>query len=229
MLDYQEWTGGQVASTYHDHYVQTRAKLADLAYNGRFDKALDLIEEEKIPNSWRLRTSEEFENKPPSGWTTLHQAALLPTAEISHVERLISLGAYRNLRTLDTNETAYDIAKRSGKSRDFLAALKPVYKRALDEETIKNFQKGLDEVVNDRVNRLIVEHRFRIPPIEVLLEVPTMHIWSPIPGFYGGFHIKLKEDDTLELESFCRVAGGSGMTHMVQKDGTWKCTESGLY
>ncbi|KAK6526940.1 hypothetical protein TWF281_010136 [Arthrobotrys megalospora] len=227
MVDRDEWAGGCVSSTYHDQYVQTRNKLADYAFNGRFDKALEFIEEEHIPNSWRLRKPDD--NRPASGWTTLHQAAMLASSTPSHIERLISLGAYKNLRTMDTNETAYDIAKKHHRSREILDALKPQYQRPLDHETIVNLQKGLDAVVMDRVDSLIREHRFRIPPIEVLLELPGLHMWCPIPGFYGGFHIKMKEDNTLELESFCRVAGGSGQTHIVNLDGTWKCTASGLY
>ncbi|KAF3936723.1 hypothetical protein ABW19_dt0201283 [Dactylella cylindrospora] len=228
-MDYTEWVGGQVTFTYHDGYCETRNKLADLAFNGRFDKVLDLIEEEGNANSWRLRTREEWDTRPPSGWTALHQAALLPSADLSHIERLISLGAYRNLKTLDTNETAYDIAKKNGRPRGILDALRPVYQRQLDGETIANLQRGLDEVVNHRVKRLIDDNKMRIPPIEVLLELPSTHFWFPVPGFYGGFHIKLLPNDCLELESFCRVAGGSGQTHVVQPDGTWRCTASGLY
>ncbi|KAK6349029.1 hypothetical protein TWF730_009789 [Orbilia blumenaviensis] len=224
---HQEWSGAGVTSTYHDNYVSQRNKLADYAFNGRFDKALEFIEEHSIPNSWRLR--EPDDKRPPSGWTTLHQAAMLSTSTISHIERLVSLGAFKNIRTMDTNETAYDIARRHNRSRDIIDALKPHYERPLDQQTISNLQRGLDEVVMSRVSSLVEESRFRIPPIEVLLEFPGLHIWCPIPGFYGGFHIKMQEDNTLELESFCRVAGGSGETHVVQLDGTWKCTQSGLY
>ncbi|RVD86438.1 uncharacterized protein DFL_004714 [Arthrobotrys flagrans] len=220
-----EWIGGCVASTYRDHYVAGRDKLADYAFNGRFDQALECIEDGNIPNSWRLRKPED--TRPPSGWTTLHQAAMLSTSTVSHIERLVSLGAYRNLRTMDTNETAYDIAKKHHRSREILDALKPHYERRLDEQTIKNLQKGLDEVVMSRVASLIEEHRFRIPTIEVLLELPGLSIWCPIPGFYGGFNIELREDNTIETESSCRVAGGSEQTHVIQPDGTWKITASG--
>ncbi|KAJ6261311.1 hypothetical protein Dda_3980 [Drechslerella dactyloides] len=227
--NFSEWSGGQITSTYNDSYVQARNKLADLAYAGRFDQALELIEKNDSPNSWRLRSEEEFASRPPTGWTILHQAAMLPSSDLSHIERLISLGAYRNLRTLDTHETAYDIAKRQGRSRDILSALKPVYRRKLDEQTIANLQRGLDEVIYSRVERLMNEHKFRTPPVEVLLELQGMHFWCPIPGFYGGFHIKLTDENKLETESFCRVAGGSGETHLIDPDGKWKCVASGLY
>ncbi|KAK6538901.1 hypothetical protein TWF694_010458 [Orbilia ellipsospora] len=226
-MDYDEWTGGTVTSTYRESYAATLGKLADLAYNGKFDKAVDMVEEQGLKNTWRLRTPDEYENHPPTGWTVLHQAALLPTATLSHIDRLISLGFYRSLRTLDTKETAYDIAVRSGRDRNILAALKPRPRREVDEATIKNLQKGLDAVVNGRVSDLIEENKFRIPPIEVLLELPSLHIWCPIPGFYGGFHIKMKEDNTLELDSFCRVVGGSEETHEVYLDGTYKRTSQG--
>ena len=98
---------------------------------------------------------EPEDTRPPSGWTTLHQAALLSTSTISHIERLISLGAYRNIRTMDTKETAYDIAKRCHRPREILDALKPHYERQLDDQTIRNLQKGLDEVVMSRVSSLV--------------------------------------------------------------------------
>ncbi|KAK6508341.1 hypothetical protein TWF506_010435 [Arthrobotrys conoides] len=222
-----EWTGGCLTSTYHDHYVTKRNKLADYAFNGKFDKALECIEEDNLPNGWRLRDPED--TRPPSGWTTLHQAAMLSTSTISHIERLISLGAYRNLRTMDTNENAYDIAKKNHRSREILDALKPHYERQFDEQTIKNLQKGLDEVIMSRVASIIEEKRFRIPSVEVLLELPDLSVWCPIPGFYGGFHIHVRDDNCIETESSCRVVGGSGQTHVIEPNGTWKITSSGLY
>ncbi|KAF3909401.1 hypothetical protein AA313_de0201390 [Arthrobotrys entomopaga] len=230
--DYDEWTGGTLTSTYRESYATDLAKLADLAYSGKFDKAIDMIEEQGLKNTWRLRTPEEYETKPPTGWTVLHQAALLPTSTISHIDRLISLGAWRSLRTLDTHETAYDIAVRSGRDRNILAALKPKPRREVDGEIVQNLQRGVAEVMLGRVRKLsingmIEEHKFRIPSVEVLLELPSLHIWCPIPGFYGGFHIKMKEDNTLELDSFCRVVGGSEMTHVVNLDGSTKCTDEG--
>ncbi|KAF3109586.1 hypothetical protein TWF706_001444 [Orbilia oligospora] len=224
---HHEWAGGCLTSTYHDNYAAKRNKLADYAFNGRFDKALECIEESSIVNGWRLRSPED--TRPASGWTTLHQAAMLPSSTISHIERLISLGAYRNIRTMDTKENAYEIAKKNHRSREILDALKPHYERQLDEQTIKNLQKGLEEVIMSRVASIIEEKKFRIPTVEVLLELPGLSLWCPIPGFYGGFHIKLREDNSIETESSCRVVGGSGKTHVIQPDGTWKITASGLY
>ncbi|KAK6354847.1 hypothetical protein TWF696_003979 [Orbilia brochopaga] len=226
---FDEWTGGQIQDTYSDGYQNIRNQLADLAYTGRFDKAIELIQQNDCANSWRLRTADEFDTRPPTGWTTLHQAAILPTATLSHIERLITLGAYRNLRTLDTNETAYDLAKRHNRPRDILAALKPVNRRGLSDETIANLQRGQDEVIMSRVEKLVKEHKFRMPPVEVLIELQEMHFWCPIPGFYGGFHIQMLDDNCIEMESFCRVVGGSGEKHIVNPDGTWKRTETGLY
>ncbi|KAK6333317.1 hypothetical protein TWF718_011134 [Orbilia javanica] len=228
MSSYQAWTGGGLASTYHAESVSQRSKLADYAYNGRFDEALELIEDNpELVNSWRLRDPND--TRPPSGWTTLHQAALLSTSTISHIERFVSLGAFRTLRTLNTNETAYDIAKKNQRSREILDALKPNHERQLDKQTIRNLQKALDEVVMSRVSSLIERNKFRIPPVEILLELPEPHVSCPIPGFYGGFYIELREDGCIQTESSCRVAGGSGQTHVIQPDGTWKITADGLY
>ncbi|KAK6512245.1 hypothetical protein TWF481_001135 [Arthrobotrys musiformis] len=225
---HHEWVGAGLTSTYHDHTVKLHNQLADYAFNGRFDKALECIEEDPdLVNSWRLRGPED--TRPASGWTTLHQAALLSTSTISHIERLISLGAWRNLTTVNTNQTAYDIAKANNRSRDILDALKPHYERRVDEEIVKNLQRGLEEVINSRVKRMIEQNRFRIPTVAVLLELQGLSLWCPIPGFYGGFHIQLKEDNSIQTESSCRVAGGSGQTHVISPDGTWKITADGLY
>lgn len=98
---------------------------------------------------------EEIDSKPPTGWTALHQAAVLQTANVDVIEKLVSLGCFRNLRTLDTRETAYDLAKKANRDRNILSALKPVYYKQLDATTISNLQKGLNSVVHSRVNDLV--------------------------------------------------------------------------
>lgn len=68
------------------------------------------------------------------------------------------------------------------------------------------------------------EGRFDAPRrLPRLLKVPIAEsdadaIWFPVPGMYGGFNYRLeRRGNALQLvaESWCRVADGSGMRHVI--------------
>ena len=65
---------------------------------------------------------------------------------------------------------------------------------------------------------LIAKEQLRLPELEPLTESEHPEVWFPVPGMYGGFGYVL-EGEALTVSSFCRVAGGSGMTHRVTADG----------
>ncbi|KAF3907928.1 hypothetical protein ABW21_db0204725 [Orbilia brochopaga] len=117
------WIGPQIhpISTYRPWWNTARGRIGELAQANRLEEAIELIERIGYANAWRLSSPEEFELNPPNGWTTLHYAAESPLATLSQIERLITLGTSCALRTLDTKETAYEIAKREARSREILA------------------------------------------------------------------------------------------------------------
>jgi hypothetical protein len=65
---------------------------------------------------------------------------------------------------------------------------------------------------------LATKHGLRLPELEVLTELDLPNCWFPVPGMYGGFHIKLQGTE-LTVDSWIRVVGGSERTDRVTADG----------
>src|SRR5690606_41802079 len=78
--------------------------------------------------------------------------------------------------------------------------------------------RNLEQLVESRVRPQLTVS-MRPLPIEVIEAAPSgTHVWYPVPGMYGGFDVRL-EHDYLIVDSWSRVAGGSGQSHAVTMQG----------
>lgn len=192
-----------------DAAPKTAGQLADRARDGSWDSVLTSLTESRpylSPNQWR-----------PEGishYAPLHQAAW-HGAPLEVVKRLVELGAWRTLRTAD-GRRPLDIALGKG-HRHLAQFLQPVVLREADPEVLPWLDLHLAALVESRI-RPQLDIPLRHPACEVLAELPDGRLWYPVPGMYGGFNIQLREDH-LYVESWCRVVGGSGLAHVVTRDG----------
>jgi hypothetical protein len=89
--------------------------------------------------------------------------------------------------------------------------------------TIRALDGHLADVIDSRIRGVLYDGRdprqvLRYPPVEILHEVPGQRLWFPVPGMYGGFDITLMEE-FLDVQSWCRVAGGSGHEYLITTEG----------
>jgi len=93
----------------------------------------------------------------------------------------------------------------------------------LTSRAISALDQHLGEVIDGRIRGSLYDGRdprelLRYPSAAVLHEAPNQQLWFPVPGFYGGFLITL-QGDTLDVQSWCRVIGGSEQAHLVTEHG----------
>jgi len=204
------WDGVLDRSALADWYLADRDCLAESARAGDWPKVLDLLrgEAQLSPNHWRLGGSSWF--------TPLHQAAW-HGAPISVVEDLYGLGALCGQKTAD-GRTARQIAESRGHD-ELLDALSPPSSSLQDPEFAGPLlERNLAQLVESRI-RPQLSVSMRPLPIEVIEAAPSgTHVWYPVPGMYGGFDVRL-EHDYLIVDSWSRVAGGSGQSHAVTTQG----------
>ncbi len=189
------------------HALQ-RQTLADAARDGNWPLVLGMLQNDKTlsANHWR-----------PGGkslYTPLHQAAW-HGAPLEVVDALVKRGAWRTLRTAK-GDTALDIARDKG-HRHLTEMLTPKTPPRDDLLVIDWLDLQLAELVEGRIPpELDIE--LRHPACSVLTEIPTKSLWYPVPGMYGGFSIRLRENH-LFVKSWSRVVGGSGEAHVITQEG----------
>ena len=207
------WDGITQARTLDGEAARMRHALADAAKYGDWHTVLELLSERR---EWINSTRPSG----PSWYAPLHQAARIG-ASVTVAEQLIALGAWR------THQNAYgerpiDVANRRG-HRHLLEILAPEYKRRVPLGVLLKVQVHFHTVIRDRAERLIEEHRLRLPELEALLELDRPKIWFAVPGMAGGFSYWLEADGvepTVISESWCRVVGGSGQRHEIKARGS---------
>jgi len=67
------------------------------------------------------------------------------------------------------------------------------------------------------------EHELRLPELEPLLEIRQAPVYFAVPGMHGVFSYTVEADgeqSRLVVESWCRLAGGSGQRHVVSAAGS---------
>ena len=204
------WHGALIDRTWaQDGFAGALNDLADAAKSGMWDGVMTQLSSSQLagtgPNVWR-----------PGGeswYTPLHQAAWhgSPAAVVEH---LLGLGAWKALRTAD-NLTAHDIAARKGHTHLLPLLAPPREPQMLDPALFDHLDHQLHGLVLERVRAFRLDVAVRPLPTRVLLEVgPGASVWFPIPGMYGGFNVELRRGH-LYVESWSRVAGGSGQAHLV--------------
>ena len=95
--------------------------------------------------------------------------------------------------------------------------------RQVPKETLLSIQDHFHNVMRERAENLIVEHRIVLPELAPLLLIEKPEGWFPIPGMYGGFRYWLEgdgENTKLVTESWCRVVEGSGQRHEITAQGS---------
>ncbi|WP_240955137.1 ankyrin repeat domain-containing protein [Rhodococcus sp. 105337] len=196
-----------------DHFseeeIAVRNALADAARAANWEAVFGLLDTHRYtlsPNSWRAYGK--------SWYTPLHQAAW-HNAPVSVVEELIQRGGWPSLRTA-SGETAHDIAVKKGHITLGDSLVPPTSKR-VDNDVFSKLDEHLARLVESRI-RPALPVRLRHPATEALAETTDQALWFPIPGMYGGFSIRLMRS-YLFVESWCRVAGGSGQAHVVTTEG----------
>ena len=157
-------------------------------------------------NQWRITGRSWF--------TPLHQAAWLG-APVGVAERLLRAGAWRSLRTAEGGRPL-DIARQRG-HHHLLEALAVRDLGAADQRRVTAWDSHLADLIAERT-RPLAPVRFRPVPTELLVVERMESLWVPYPGMYGGFSLSVHRD-RLVVESWSRVAGGSGQAHVITESG----------
>lgn len=92
----------------------------------------------------------------------------------------------------------------------------------IEPDELQRIEVYLHAVINGRVERLVREHRLRLPPLEPLQEMPMRGVWMPVPVMFGGFDYWLERGGPsphFVSESWFRVVDGSGERHEVSPKG----------
>ena len=208
-------------STYRGNVSVDHKKVADLGSTNKWEELVELLKDRQdLVNSCRLPVDK---SSSVDLCTPLHYAAK-GGAPMKVFEELVKLGASKTLKD-SSGQTAYDIGKSIGLSEDILRVIE-VPKEVTEKETeIQKIESGLHKVIRNRVDDLITQHGQQLPEVAFLYEFGD--IWYPVPGMYGGFNIS-RHDDGIQAVSFCRVAGGSGQRHVIDREGNVELVEDGF-
>lgn len=208
-------------SVLREDLVQKNKTIADDSYSYAWPALFDELKTNPtMVNSCRLPTDDCAHAKL---YTPLHQAAN-GKASIEVFQKLIELGASKTLKTA-TGSTAYDIAKRAGLSEDILKLIEIPEEIVKIESDIQKMEAGLHKTIIEVAGSLITKNGQQLPQLSFLYEF--REFWYPVPGMYGGFSVS-KHAKGVQAESWCRVAGGSGKCHVIDKDGNVELTAEGF-
>lgn len=155
-----------------------------------------------------------------SCYTVLHQAAH-GSAPVAVVKKLITLGAWRTLRT-SQGERAVDIAERKGHTQ-FVSLLTPVLQREVAPDVLQAIQDHFHAVIRERMSEFNITTELRLPELEPLLELKHPTMWFPVSGMYSGFSYEVRtaaDAPALISENESRMADGSGQRHLVSTHGS---------
>lgn len=207
------WDGANLPGLLSEEYLARRNDLAKAAKFNNWPRVIEILADHPyMANSTRPGGS--------SLYAPLHQAAHWG-ASVEVIHQLLSLGAWRTLRTM-AGEQPIDIAKRR-RHAHILEPLIPIYKHHVKNDELRDIQAQFHSVILDRTKNMELEANLRLPELEPLLELNEPKMWFSVPGMYGGFSYWL-EFDTPQIrlisESWCRVMGGSGQKHVVTSAGS---------
>ena len=201
---------------------EAHKKAADLGSTYQWPELLEFLKtRETLVNSCRLPVGK---SSCVDLCTPLHYAAK-GGAPKDVFEELVKLGASKTLKN-SSRETAYDVGKKNGLSEEILKVI-DVPQDLLEKETeIEKMESGLHKVILGRAKTAITESGQQLPQVAFLYEFGDL--WYPVSGMYGGFHIST-HDKGIQSVSFCRVVGGSGQRHVIDRQGKAKLVEEGFY
>lgn len=203
-----DWDGTTLGTTFSGEYGALRHSFADAARDGRWDTVFaELAKSPSLVNTWRPGG--------PSLFTPLHQAAW-HGADQQVVLRLLTWRPWLTLRT-SAGDRPLDIALRGGHAR-LAGLLTPMVRNPVPTDVLSALQRHFHDVIRGRVANLVDKHQLRLPELDVLTELAEPDMWFAVPGMTGGFHYVLHGQE-LMVDSWMRVAGGSGETHRITVDG----------
>ena len=210
------------ASILRENVGEEHQKVADLGNTCQWQQLMEFLKTRKdLVNTCRLPVDK---SSSIDLCTPLHYAAK-GGAPKEVFEELVKMGASKTLKNND-RETAYDIAKKTNLSDEILEIIREPDELAERKSEIENMENGLHKVILGRCETLITENGQQLPQVAFLYEFKDF--WYPVPMMYGGFHV-IKHDDGIQTVSFCRVAGGSGERHVIDRKGNVELVEDGFY
>ena len=160
---------------------------------------------------------------PPTLYTPLHHAAHGKAPKYVF-EALLDNGASKTLKSA-YEETAYDIGTRVNLHQSILDMIQVPTDIRSREDEIKKMEAGLHQVIMRRVGKLIQQNGQQLPQLSYLYEFGNF--FYVVPGMFGGYNVSAR-DGGIETVSWCRVAGGSGQRHHVDREGNVKLVEEGF-
>ena len=213
-------------STYRGEFAEKHEHLANLGRAKNWPELLEYLRDHKgLINKCRLPVDESSAKSPLTAdfCTPLHYAAKGGAAK-EVFEELMQLGASKSLIDCE-GKTPYDIAKSNGLSEDILKLIEVPTEILEKESEIQKMESGLHKVILGRAANLVERNGQKLPQVSFLYEYGNF--WYPVPGMYGGFNVS-KHKDGIQAESWCRVAGGSGQRHVIDKEGNVELVEEGF-
>ena len=209
-----EWCGMVKSDSFSENARIMRKEFEQIIKSNRWDDVFSVLEQ----NPDLINAT--FLDNPL--WYSPLPHLTEENAPVEIIEKTISLGAWRTLKTLN-DEKAIDIALRKGR-QELVRLLNPIYYYNIQLESLSKIQKHFHEVIIGRINVLPNWKSLRLPELEVLLEIKDPSMWFPVPGMYGGFNYRLafNKDKTVRLisESWIRVVGGSGQRLEITSKGS---------
>jgi hypothetical protein len=202
-----EWPGVADRTAFNQAVVDAGDRLADAARAGAWDSVFAVLGENWVgPNHWRTGGQ--------SLYAPLHQAAW-HGAPLDVVVRLLDAGAWRSLREA-AGKRPVDIARERGHLHllDVLAIADPSERELAKYST---WDQHLHALIGERT-RSLDPVPYRDVPTELVAIEDIRPLWFPYPQMYGGFSISVYQG-RLFVESWCRVAEGSGQAHVITERG----------
>jgi hypothetical protein len=92
----------------------------------------------------------------------------------------------------------------------------------IDPDTLRAIEAHFYDVIRHRVGDLVTKEAMALPELGALLPGARHAGWFPVPGMYGGFKYWWEggpANPRLIVESWSRIAEGSGQRHVVTADG----------
>ncbi|KAJ7879414.1 hypothetical protein B0H13DRAFT_2543655 [Mycena leptocephala] len=182
------WHGATRSLGRSTPYTEKRKELSDAAYYHWQSDLHAVLNYARIAynqdwiNCIRLAPGNELVT--PSGYTPIHQAAWYGVS-VEEVQRFLDLGAWRTLRTIESDDTPLDIARKFRHTHlyDILA---PVIRHPLPNKTILQLEKSLHDIIqaecesNEEDIERMGKSATRYPEVTVLTEMVIPLIWFPI-------------------------------------------------
>lgn len=208
-------------STYRGDFAEKHVTLADLGSTKKWKELIEYLADHKgLINKCRLPVDKSSSS---DLCTPLHYAAK-GGAPKEVFEELVKLGASKTLKDGD-GKTAFDIGKSNGLSEDILKLIAVPNEILEKEAEILKMESGLHKVILGRADNLVTRNGQKMPQVAFLYEFGNF--WYPVPGMYGGFNVS-KHKDGIQAESWCRVAGGSGQRHVIDREGNVELVDEGF-